>query len=185
RTDEGPRPKKAKAALIVMLLLAMGFVSFRFYTAPSMFSPHRKVSYEASRAKYAAEANKYAAAKQRKQADALDSLIHQMERTDAGSFGNRDFFRATIYVLRKTVPEKRLQEAWNDLVRVAIFAPVCYSFFKDEKFNTWVIDPDFESLPFAVRETFISFHENYLRLRKECIDRGTIIEEEAKKELGE
>lgn len=191
RTDEGPRPQKATAVLVVLFLMAMGFVFYRFHNAPSVFVPQPKVSYEASKAKYAAESRKEDAAKQEKRADALDSLIRQMERTDAVIYGNRDFFRASVYVIMKTVPEKRFGDAWSDLVRVATFDPINFKLFKDEEFykqwNSTIMKggPDFESLPFAVRETFINFTENFRRMRAECIARGTTIEEEARKELGD
>lgn len=146
---------------------------------------------------------------EKQRADDLHELMHAFDRTDAGKFLNRDNVRAIVYVVREKFPENRRAEAISDLLSVAKFSSDSWMYMKDpacsdttprniKELNllteAWIgkdpttsvlMKPDWNTLPDAVKTTLNDFILAYFSMSKEFWKKGTTVEAEALKSLGD
>jgi hypothetical protein len=204
--DEG-KPKPTKNQQVLGCVGAVGGLIFMFFLFRYM-SAHSATgmpsALPAPPAGHSVEQNNT------RRAAALDDMIHEFERTDGAQWIGRDHIRAILFVVLKSVPEKRQTEALNDLLTVSKFAPDAWNYIREPELggrdyaklgsaplmSKWSSADDvllnlefstkgYENLPKGVKDSFQQFVTSYFTMSQQFSKQGTTVEAEAKKTLGE
>ena len=116
---------------------------------------------------------------------AAKETIHLFERSEADKFvRDKNKWRALIFITMEK--SERREEAVADMLYIANTEPILIEyFFTHEPNNELFFYKEWSFISNAAQKTFISVWSHYDAAQKACIARGTTIEAEAKKKLGE